>query len=321
MSLQDSTGATRLSVVVPLYNEVESVPELHRRLVPILQGMGRPFEIIFVDDGSLDGTFSVMKTLSPLYAIRLRRNYGQTAALAAGIRQATGDVIVTMDGDLENDPADIPGLLQKIEQGYDIASGWRRGRWGDQPLSRRLPSYLANRFISWVSGVDLHDHGCQLKAYRRACLTPVDFTGDMHRMIAAYAAREGATVIELPVRFEKRKYGRSKYTMSRIFKVLLDVLAFHFFHRFSARPMHFFGGFGFTMLFFAALSFGTMLFLRFWLGVSFIVTPLPTLTVFLAIVAVQFILMGLLAEMLHRLLRRGNESTDDERIAEKTLNG
>ncbi len=289
-----------ISVVVPFYDEVESVAELHARLLSALRPLGRPFELIFVDDGSGDGTFEVCRKLSPLTLIRLRRNCGQTAALAAGLGEAKGGVIVTMDGDLENDPVDIPELLSKLDEGYDIISGWRRGRWRNQPFSRLLPSLLANRFISWVTRVKLHDHGCQLKAYRRECLDRLTFSGDMHRMAAAYAARGGAKVFEVPVRFERRKYGRSKYGLFRVFKVLLDVLAFHFFQKFSTRPMHFFGVIGFVMLFFGGLIFLLMLAFRFFLDIPFISTPLPTLSAFFIIIAFQFILMGLLAEMIYR---------------------
>ena len=296
-------AANSISVVIPLYNEAGSVRELHERLLVTLRPLGRPFQLVFVDDGSRDDTFELARRLAPLTLLRLRRNYGQTAALAAGIREAVGEVIVTMDGDLENDPADIPKLLAVLGKGHDIVSGWRQGRWGDQPFSRRLPSAIANRFISWVSGVKLHDHGCQLKAYRRHLLAAVNFSGGMHRMTAAYAARDGARVAEVPVRFERRRHGVSKYGISRVFWVLLDVLAFHFFHRFSNRPMHFFGAMGFLMAFLSGLSFLAMLVLRFSLRISFIKTPLPILAVFFAIVAVQFILMGLLAEMFHRLLR------------------
>lgn len=310
--------AVAVSVVAPLYNEAGSVRELHERIVRALRPLGRPFEIIFVDDGSRDDTFRLASSLAPLTVLRLRKNFGQTAALAAGIREAGGGVIVTMDGDLENDPADIPVLLETLDRGYDIISGWRRGRWKDQPFSRRLPSWLANKFISLVTGVKLHDHGCQLKAYRRPFLTAVNFSGGMHRMTAAYAAKGGAKVAEIPVRFEKRKHGMSKYGMMRVFWVLLDVLAFHFFHRFSNRPMHFFGAVGFLMAFFAGLSFIAMLVFRFSLGISFIETPLPMLTVFFAIIAVQFILMGLLAEMFRRLRIHPSDASDE--IAERVEN-
>ena len=309
-----------ISVVVPLYNEEGSVRELHARLLGVLRSIARPFEIIFVDDGSSDATFSRVHALAPLTVIRFRRNYGQTAALAAGIAEASGGIIVTLDGDLENDPADIPTLLEKLAGGYDIVSGWRQERWRDRPLSRRIPSRLANSFISWVTGITLHDHGCQLKAYRGDVLKTLNLSGDMHRMIAAHAASQGARVAEVPVRFESRKYGRSKYGFLRVFRVLLDVLAFHFFQKFSTRPMHFFGVAGFVMAFLGALSFIGMIILRLTRGTSFISTPLPTLTVFFVIVAVQFILMGLLAELMYRLMRN-EKSAPEYQVAEVVRNG
>ena len=299
MSTIDTTRPM-ISVVVPLYDEVGSVQELHGRLLAALHGLKRSFEIIFVDDGSGDGTFAVAKDLTPLILIRLKRNYGQSVALSTGIHAVRGEVIVTLDGDLENPPEEIPRLVEKIDQGYGIVSGWRQARWRDRPFSRRFPSLLANAFVSWVTGVNLHDHGCQLKAYRRECLSDLTFSGDMHRMAAAYAARSGARIIEIPVRFEKRKYGRSKYGIFRVFKVLLDVLVFHFFQRFATRPMHFFGVIGFAMLFFGGLIFLLMLAFRFFLHMPFISTPLPMLSAFFIIIAFQFILMGLLAEMIYR---------------------
>lgn len=293
--------APELSVVVPLYNEAESVPHLHAALLTALNDRPRgSYELIFVDDGSTDGTFATARQLSPLKLIRLAGNFGQTAAIAAGIAHSKGGIIVTMDGDLENDPADIPRLLAKLDEGYDVVSGWRQNRWRSKPLTRRLPSALASRFISFITGVPLHDHGCTLKVYRRRFVEHLRLFGDMHRMMAAYAAASGARVAELPVRFTERRYGRSKYGFSRTLKVLMDVLAFHFFRRYRSRPMHFFGWFGFWALLASAVAFGAMLYLKFWGGKDFISTPLPTLVVLLALIGVQFILMGLLAEILIR---------------------
>lgn len=300
-----------LSVVVPLYNEQETIVFLHERLVDVLKTIGRSFEIIFVDDGSSDDSFSSMKALQPLIAIRLKRNSGQTRALAVGIKQSRGNVVILLDGDLENDPADIPQLLRKFEDGFDVVSGWRQNRWKDKFFTRRLPSALANKFISLVSGVRLHDHGCTLKVYRREVLTSLNFTGDMHRMIAAYAARNGARVTELPVRFEPRKAGKSKYGLSRTFTVILDVLSFHFFYKYARRPNHFFGGIGFFALFFGATAFLLMLYLKYIKGVSFIQTPLPVLSALFMMVGFQFVLMGLLAEIFVRL-----HSVDDDVIEE-----
>ena len=290
-----------ISVVVPFFNEAESVVELHRLLAGVLTGTHKPFEIFFVDDGSTDGTWAEMQKLQGVRTIRLRRNYGQTAALSVGIKEAEGDVIVTMDGDLENDPADIPHLLEKLEEGYDIVSGWRLDRWQDKFFSRRMPSAMANWLISFVTGVHLHDHGCTLKAYRADILKHVHLTGDMHRMIAAYAARGGARVAELPVRFEPRKHGVSKYGFSRTFKVLLDILAFHFFYKYARRPMHFFGAVGFLSFFLACIVGAWALYLRIFEDIHFIRTPLPILVAIFIVVGFQFILMGLLAEIVSRI--------------------
>jgi glycosyltransferase involved in cell wall biosynthesis len=289
-----------LSVIVPFFNEEKTVREMHARLVSVLSKENIPYEIIFVDDGSQDSTFQNMQKLAPLRVVRLKRNYGQTQALAAGIAHAGGDIIVTLDGDLENDPADIPRLLTKLGEGYDIVSGWREGRWQNQFFTRRLPSGLANKLISYVSGIHLSDHGCTLKAYRRHILHDLRLSGDMHRMIAAYAAREGALITEMPVRFTPRIHGKSKYGLSRIFKVLLDVLAFRFFYKFARRPIHFFGGAGFASFFFGGVIFLVMLYLKFFKNTTFIQTPLPVLVALFIIVGVQFILMGLLAEIFVR---------------------
>lgn len=289
-----------ISVVVPFFNEEESVSELHRALLNAIVGTSKSFEIIFVDDGSKDATWQEIQKLQEVRMIRLRRNYGQTAALSVGIKEAQGDVIVTMDGDLENDPADVPRLLEKLEEGYDIVSGWRRDRWQDKFFTRRLPSAVANGLISFVTGVKLHDHGCQLKVYKASVLKQVQLTGDMHRMIAAYAARGGARIVELPVRFEPRKHGFSKYGFSRTFKVLLDILAFHFFYKYARRPMHFFGAIGFVSFFLAGISVAGALYLKLFEGTNFIRTPLPILIAIFVVVGFQFILMGLLAEIISR---------------------
>ena len=307
----------KISVVVPLYNESQSVKVLHQRLMEVLESIGDKFELIFVDDGSKDNTFKVIKTLPRVRAIRLRRNFGQTAALATGIEVAKGDIIVTIDGDLENDPRDIPKLLNKMSEGYDVVSGWRRGRWQDKPLSRRLPSFLANSLISWVTGTKLHDHGCTLKAYRKGVFSGFSLSGEMHRMIAAYAAKEGALVAEVEVSFKKRLYGKSKYGISRTLRVLLDILAFHFKYKYGTRPMHFFGVVGFWMFMLSGMVLGWMLFLKIFKDTSFVQTPLPVLAVFFAIMGVLLILIGLLAEMIYRLLRNkdtnliGEEITND----------
>jgi glycosyltransferase involved in cell wall biosynthesis len=288
------------SVVAPLYNEKETATDLHRRLVHCLNRTGNAYEIILVDDGSTDGTWQELQKLQGVRRIRLLRNYGQTAALSVGIKEARGNIIITMDGDLENDPADIPILLMKMDEGFDIISGWRKDRWQDKFFTRRLPSAIANRLISCVTGVWLHDHGCALKAYRAEVLKRIPLTGDMHRMIAAYAARHGARVAELPVRFEPRKHGISKYGFSRTFKVLLDILAFHFFYTYARRPVHFFGAMGFLSFFIAGIAGVWAVYLRVAEEIHFIRTPLPIVVAIFIVVGFQFILMGLLAEITSR---------------------
>ena len=291
----------KISVVAPLFNEAQSVAALHGELLAVLKPLSRPFEIILVDDGSTDGTFEEIKKMPFVTGIRLSRNYGQTLALAAGIKKATGDIIVTIDGDLENDPKDIPNLLKKLDEGYDIVSGWRKDRWQGQFFTRRLPSYIANRVISFVTGAELHDHGCSLKVYRKEILRDLTLFGEMHRMIAAYAKLlNGAKVAELPVNYKPRQFGVSKYGPFRIFRVLLDLFALYFFYRYSNRPIHFFGGIGFFSFFLSFLSFLTMFYFKYVLNITFIETPLPIMVTLFAIIGMQFVLMGLLAEFILR---------------------
>lgn len=287
-----------ISVVVPFYNEKESVAELHRRLVSVLERLGMPFEIIFVDDGSTDGTFDEIKKLAPVKAHRFARNRGQTAAFGQGIRAAQGDIVVTLDGDLENQPEDIPALIEKLDEGFDVVSGWRKNRWADQPFSRRTPSTIASWLISRATGVRLHDHGCNLRVYRRAVFDGVEFRGEMHRMLAAYLGLRGATVAEVPVQYVPRRYGVSKYGIGRIFKVILDVISLYFFREYARRPMHFFGYAGFISLALGFIVFLFMVYLRIIEQIHFIRTPLPVVVAVLAIIGIQFILMGLLAELI-----------------------
>lgn len=297
-----------ISIVIPIYNEAPSLSNLHNRLKNVLAKLQRPFEIILVDDGSTDETNTIVQSLSTITCLQLKRNFGQTIALAAGICEAKGSIIVTLDGDLENDPEDIPKLLAKLDEGFDIVSGWRRGRWSDQPFTRRFPSFLANKLISCLTGTKLHDHGCTLKAYRKSILERLSFSGDMHRMLAAYAAQLGAKVAEIPVNFTKRRYGKSHYGPSRIIKVLLDVMAFYFFRKYHNRPMHFFGIAGMWAFTLGCIAFFLMFYLKYFRQTSFIATPLPILTALFIIIGFQFILFGLLAEMNYRLLREQNRT-------------
>ncbi len=305
-----------VSIVVPLYNEAQSVALLHARIIEALRGL-YVFEVIFVDDGSTDGTFGEIQKLAPVVALRLARNFGQTAALAAGINKATGKIMVTLDGDLENDPRDIPKLVEKLQEGFDVVSGWRKNRWKGQWLSRRLPSVIANSLISVATGAKLHDHGCTLKAYRKEAIAHLKLYGEMHRMIAAYAKLFlKARLAEVPVTYTPRQFGKSKYGILRSFKVILDLVAIRFFVRYANRPMHFFGAAGFLCFFFGVLAFFGMFYFKYALDITFIETPLPTLTGICIIVGVQFILMGLLAE----LILRSSSETQTFLVSEEVRN-
>jgi len=279
------------------------VPILLDKIYSVVKENGYDYEIIAVNDGSKDDSFEVIRQFAikdkNLKAIRFKVNAGQTAAIHAGIEHATGDILIPMDSDLENDPRDIPLLLEKINEGYDVVSGWRRDRWKGKFFTRKLPSIIANSLISHITGLKLHDYGCTLKAYRREVIQGVPLYGEMHRFIPAYALWQGAKVAEVPVRYEPRKFGKSNYGISRTFRVILDLFVIKFLDKYMDRPMHFFGKFGFVLLLFAGLSGIAALVFRFF-GVSFISTPLPLLTSLLLIMSLNMIMMGILAEMIMR---------------------
>lgn len=292
-----------LSVVVPLYDEGGNVVRFYDRLKPVLDRIGRSYEILMIDDGSGDDTFSRIRELCGrdphLRAIRFRRNFGQTAAMAAGIDHARGRVIVTMDGDLQNDPRDIPMLLERIDQGYDVVSGWRADR-KESFLSRRLPSMVANRLISAVCGCRLHDYGCTLKAYRRELITAIGLYGDSHRFIPALATGMGASVAEVKVRHYPRTRGQSKYGLSRTFRVILDLLTVKFFLSFATRPMRIFGSLGFLASFVGSVLLLHLSYVRLVLRHGIGGRPLLIVAMLLFLGGLQFITMGLLGEMLTR---------------------
>lgn len=292
-----------ISVVIPVYNEVDNIFPLVERLNRALKKTERPYEVIFIDDGSTDGTLDALLESNRKYPnikiISLTRNFGQTAALSAGIDSCTGDIIIPMDGDLQNDPEDILLLLEKMEEGFDVVSGWRRDR-KDPFLSRRLPSTLANKIISFISGVHLHDYGCTLKAYRKDILKNIRLYGEMHRFIPIYAKWVGAHVTEIPVHHHSRKSGASKYGIERVFKVILDLMVVKFLMSYSQKPIYVFGGMGLLMIFGAFLSGLFALYLKYFKGTSFILTPLPLLFVLLLILGFFSILMGFLAEIMTR---------------------
>jgi glycosyltransferase involved in cell wall biosynthesis len=293
----------QISVVIPLYNEEENVAPLLDELFAELGKLGRSFEVICVDDGSRDGTFAVLSRLAAqrpeLRVVRFRLNFGQTAAMSAGIEKARGEVIVPMDGDLQNDPADIARLLAQLDAGSDVVSGWRRDRQ-DKEFGRKLPSRIANRLISAISGVSLHDYGCSLKAYRRDVLRDVKLYGEMHRFIPIYASWQGARVSELVVNHRARRAGHSKYGLSRTFKVLLDLMVVKFLASYATKPIYVFGGFGLLSFFCAALAFLWAVYYKVRGLKDFVQTPLPLVTVMLVLVGVLSVLMGLLAELVIR---------------------
>ena len=296
-------AAPELTVAIPLYNEAENIPILYERVRGALEALGRRWELILVDDGSTDGSAALLDKLAAVDArvvvIHFRRNYGQTAAFMAGIDHARGAIIVPMDGDLQNDPDDIAKLLAKLDEGYDVVSGWRRDRQ-DHAIKRNLPSRIANGLISHVSGVRLHDYGCSLKAYRRDVLDGVKLYGEMHRFVPIYAAWNGARVTEMPVLHHPRLHGESKYGLERVVKVVLDLLVVKFLFRYSGKPIYVFGGFGFLSILAGLFAGFWALALKIFSGTSLIQTPLPLLSVFLGAVGILSILMGLLAEMLNR---------------------
>jgi len=293
----------KLSLIIPVYNERESLPRLHGELLQVVGEHKLEAELIFVDDGSKDGSLAYLQELARADArvkvVSFRRNFGQTAAMSAGFHYATGDVLIPMDGDGQNDPADIPRLLAKVSEGFDVVSGWRRQR-KDKALSRRLPSLIANRVISRWSGVSLHDYGCTMKAYRSDVIKGVRLYGEMHRFIPIYASWEGARVAELEVNHRARTAGKSKYGINRTFKVLLDLLVIKFLEKYFSKPIYVFGGFGVISILLSVLAFLLMVYFKVWGDKSFIQTPLPALVVTFAMVGVLSFMLGLLAEMVTR---------------------
>lgn len=292
-----------ISVVVPIYNEVESLPHLIDAIASTLNGTELSYELICVDDGSTDGSAALLKetalTSPNLRAVILRRNYGQTAAMAAGFKHARGRTVVTLDGDLQNDPADIPMLLAKLDEGYDLVSGWRKNRQ-DAALTRLLPSKIANWLIGQITGVKVHDYGCSLKAYRSELLADMNLYGELHRFLPALAFIEGARITELPVRHHARRHGRSKYGLGRTFRVVLDLFTIFFMKKFLTRPMHVFGLLGII-----SMTIGTLLglyltVLKLGLGARIGDRPLLILAVLLTLTGVQLFSFGLLAELLMR---------------------
>ena len=302
--------AETLSIVVPVYDEEQNLVPLTDQLLATLTDLGRDFEIVFINDGSTDGSADVLDELAAgderIRVVHFKRNFGQTSAMMAGLDFASGDIIIPIDADLQNDPADIPRLLERLDEGYDVVSGWRKDR-KDDTLRRNLPSWIANRIISRISGVRLHDYGCTLKAYRRSIVEDIRLYGEMHRFLPVYASWSGARTTELPVNHHPRTAGRSKYGLKRVIKVPLDLLVVKFLGDYSQKPIYVFGGFGLISHALALLTFALMIYYKFWGGKSFIETPLPTLAALLVLMGFMSMLLGLIAEL---VVRTYHESQD-----------
>jgi glycosyltransferase involved in cell wall biosynthesis len=293
----------QVSVIIPIYNEVESLVSLVSAIAQSLLTTSRPYEIICVDDGSKDGSISLLKELAQtrtdLRAVLLRRNYGQTAAMAAGFHYAQGDIIVSLDADLQNDPSDIPRIIAKVEEGYDLVSGWRQNRQ-DAALTRLLPSKIANWIIGRVTNVRIHDYGCSLKGYRAELLADMNLYGELHRFLPALAFIEGAKIAEIPVKHHPRRYGSSKYGLGRTLRVLMDLLTIWFMQKFLTRPMHVFGSLGLVSMGLGVLTGVYLTILKYGFGQDIGNRPLLILVVILLLAGVQLFSFGLLGELLIR---------------------
>jgi glycosyltransferase involved in cell wall biosynthesis len=293
-----------VSVVVPLFNERDNLAPLHDELNQVLERLSRSYELIFVDDGSTDGGVQVLRDIKArdqhVRVMRLARNSGQTAALACGLQHAMGTVVVAIDGDGENDPADIPRLIAKIDEGYDLASGWRTDRWRSARLSRRLPSIAANALISKITGVELHDYGCTLKAYRGDLARRLMLYGEMHRFVPAIAAEQGARIVEVAVNFRPRRSGTSKYGPGRIVRTLLDLMTVKFMTGYSTRPIQVFGLIGLVLGGIGAIWTAILVFEKVVLGSSLGRRPALLLAILLIVVGVQLVSIGLIGEMIAR---------------------
>ena len=291
-----------ISIVIPIYNEEANIAKLAESILKALSGI--EYEVLFINDGSTDNSekeiLAISKSNAHIKLINLRRNYGQTAAMQAGFDHSKGNIVIPMDGDLQNDPKDIPMLIEKINEGYDVVSGWRKIR-SDKKFTRIIPSKIANMLISKISGIHLHDYGCTLKAYRKDILNDIKLYGEMHRFIPIYASWEGAKVTEVAVHHHPRTAGKTKYGLSRIPRVMLDLLVIRFFDKSLDRPIHLFGQFGLLMFLIAFLLFLLAIFLKIFMNISFILTPLPLLVVFFSMSGLLCIFIGLVAEIQSRI--------------------
>ncbi|BAT71745.1 dolichol-phosphate mannosyltransferase [Thermosulfidibacter takaii ABI70S6] len=298
----------KISIVIPIYNEEENIRPLYKELKEVLNKMENEYEIIFVNDGSTDGSEKILDELAKenpnVKVIHFRRNFGQTAAISAGFRYATGDVIITMDGDLQNDPADIPKLLEKIEEGYDLVSGWRRDR-KDPYWTRVFPSKMANKLISLVTGVNLHDYGCSLKAYKKEVIKDLHLYGEQHRFIPALASELGCKITEIPVNHRPRTAGKSKYGLSRTIKVLLDLIVIKFLLFYKAKPMRVFGGIGGLLLLMGFFPFSYLILYKIFTGAPIGHRPLLVISAVFMLAGLQLFCLGILGELIIRLYYEG----------------
>ena len=298
-----------VSITVPVFNEVGAIGALYESTRKVMESCGRPWEIVFVNDGSSDGSGEALDGIADhdprVRVVHFRRNFGQTAAMMAGFDFARGEVVIPMDGDAQNDPADIPRMLEKIDEGFDVVSGWRKDRQ-DNALQRNIPSIMANRMISAVSGVSLHDFGCSLKAYRAEVIKGVRLYGEMHRFLPIYAKWHGARITEIPVNHYARQTGKSKYGLERVVKVVFDLLTVKFMDKFMLKPMYLFGFWG-LLFFVAAAGFSVWTFYMRTRGYFFTDTPLPMMAVFSFMTGIICVLMGLLAEMVTRTFHESQD--------------
>lgn len=294
----------KLSIVIPVYNEEENLEPFYSELKGVLSVLGASSEIIFVNDGSRDKSGGVLESIasrdSHVRVIDFRHNFGQTAAMSAGIKHATGDIIIPMDADMQNDPRDIPMFLEKIKEGYDVVSGWRKKR-KDAFISRRFPSMVANALIGYMTGTRIHDYGCSMKAYKRELIQDINLYGEMHRFIPAYAAWHGGSVAEIVVNHRPRMKGNTKYGIGRTFRVMLDLVVIKFLSKYMNRPMHFFGGIGFMAFAIGGVAGVSSIVLKIADINDFVETPLPIFSALFIIIGVQLIVMGIVGEMLMRV--------------------
>jgi glycosyltransferase involved in cell wall biosynthesis len=288
-----------ISIILPIYNEALGIPELFDEIHKAVSSFD--YEILAINDGSKDNSFEVLKSFAEkdarIKVINLKKNYGQTAAINAGIQNTNGEIIVLMDSDLENIPADIPNLIDKLNEGYDVVSGWRQKRWKNQFITRKIPSMVANSIISKISGVKLHDYGCTLKVYRKEIINEVRLYGQMHRFIPVYCKWQGGKVTEIPVNYQPRKYGKSNYGISRTFKVILDLVLIKFLDKYMQRPIHFFGGAGFLSILLSIIAFLIAVYFKVTGQKDFVETPLPIITAVFLILGILMIMMGKIAEI------------------------